>query len=203
MKMGIRKPSIKKSIKARTTGKLKRKVKKAVNPLYGKKGMGLVNNPQKAVYNKVYSKTTVGVSDLVKGGHSSSGKSKAQKHTSTGATQVKQSSPNATHNNPTTVSVASPVNYSPKTYKICGAILKVLALLIILLSLVLMLALPVVGILFALFGILLFVVGRGYTKKAKSISEIPNEVTDDDDSIASSDSDEEAFNTTTSEDEIK
>lgn len=59
MKVGFRKPSLKRSIKARTTGKLKRKMKKAVNPLYGKKGMGLVKNPKKAVYNKVYNKTTV------------------------------------------------------------------------------------------------------------------------------------------------
>lgn len=67
MKIGVRKPSIKKSIKARTTGKLKRKVKSSINPLYGKKGMGLVNNPKKAVYNKVYNKTTIGVNDIVKG----------------------------------------------------------------------------------------------------------------------------------------
>ena len=68
MKMGIRKPNIKKSIKARTTGKIKRQMKKAVNPMYGKKGMGMINNPKKAVYNKVYNKTTVGVSDLVRSG---------------------------------------------------------------------------------------------------------------------------------------
>lgn len=40
MKFGVRKPSLKKTIKARTTGKIKRKVKSSVNPLYGKKGMG-------------------------------------------------------------------------------------------------------------------------------------------------------------------
>lgn len=34
-------------------------MKKAVNPLYGKKGMGLINNPKKAVYNKIYNKVTV------------------------------------------------------------------------------------------------------------------------------------------------
>lgn len=34
-------------------------MKKAVNPLYGKKGMGLINNPKKAVYNKIYNKTTI------------------------------------------------------------------------------------------------------------------------------------------------
>lgn len=59
MKVGIRKPSLKKSLKAKTTGSLKRKAKSAINPLYGKKGMGLINNPKKAVYNKVYNKTTV------------------------------------------------------------------------------------------------------------------------------------------------
>ena len=66
MKFGIRTPNIKSSIKARTTGRAKRAVKRAVNPLYGKKGMGLVNNPKKAVYNKVYNKTSVGVGDLAR-----------------------------------------------------------------------------------------------------------------------------------------
>lgn len=66
MKVGIRKPSLKKSIKARTTGKLKRSIKKSVNPLYGKKGMGVIKNPKKAVYNKVYNKTTVGLGDIIK-----------------------------------------------------------------------------------------------------------------------------------------
>jgi hypothetical protein len=47
MKIGVRKPSLKKSVKARTTGKLKRKAKKAVVPLYGKKGTGLIKNPKK------------------------------------------------------------------------------------------------------------------------------------------------------------
>lgn len=66
MKFGMRKPSIKKSFKARTTGKLKRKVKSSVNPLYGKKGMGWVRDPKKAAYNKVYNKTTFGLRDLLK-----------------------------------------------------------------------------------------------------------------------------------------
>lgn len=66
MKIGIRKPSIKKSISARTTGKAKRAVKKAVVPGYGKKGMGYVKDPKKAVYNKVYKKTTFSIFDLFK-----------------------------------------------------------------------------------------------------------------------------------------
>ena len=58
MKFGLRTPSLKKSFKARTTGKLKRKIKKATNPFYGKKGMGYIKNPKRAVKNKVYNKTT-------------------------------------------------------------------------------------------------------------------------------------------------
>lgn len=65
MKIGVRTPNMKKRVKARTTGKVKRAVKKSVNPLYGKKGMGLVNNPKKAMYNKVYNKTTISVDNLV------------------------------------------------------------------------------------------------------------------------------------------
>ena len=66
MKFGMRKPSIKKSLKARTTGRAKRAVKKAVIPGYGKKGMGWVKNPKKAMYNKVYRKTTFSFWDLFK-----------------------------------------------------------------------------------------------------------------------------------------
>ena len=66
MKIGVRKPSLKKSFKAKTTGALKRKVKKALIPGYGKKGMGWITNPKKALYNKVYNKTTVSAKDVVK-----------------------------------------------------------------------------------------------------------------------------------------
>lgn len=59
-------PSLKKSLKARTTGKLKRTAKKAVNPLYGVKGAGIVKNPKKAVYNKVYKKTSFSIFDIFK-----------------------------------------------------------------------------------------------------------------------------------------
>lgn len=66
MKFGMRKPSLMKSVKARTTGKIKRKIKSSVNPLYGKKGIGLITNPKKAIYNKVYKKTTFSFFDLFK-----------------------------------------------------------------------------------------------------------------------------------------
>lgn len=59
-----RKPSIKKSVSARTKGKAKRSIKGALNPTYGKKGMGWVNDPKKAMYNKVYNKTTTSIFDL-------------------------------------------------------------------------------------------------------------------------------------------
>lgn len=65
MKVGFRKPNIKSSVKARTTGRAKRAVKRKANQLYGKKGMGLLH-PKEAAYNKVYKKTTVGVGDMVK-----------------------------------------------------------------------------------------------------------------------------------------
>ena len=174
MKMGIRKPSIKKSIKARTTGKLKRAAKKAVNPLYGKKGMGFVNNPKKAVYNKVYNKTTVGVSDLLTSGKSSSGKTTSQKTTSARTAPVQRTNHST--------SVKATAVYSSKTYKVCGVVLKIVSSLIILLALILLFASPVAGLLFAAFGVGLFVLGNGYTKRGKilSISEanVANEAAD-------------------------
>lgn len=66
MKFGMRKPSLKKSISARTTGRAKRSFKKTVIPGYGKKGTGFIKNPKKAIYNKVYNKTTFSIFDLLK-----------------------------------------------------------------------------------------------------------------------------------------
>ncbi len=66
MKFGMRKPSLKKSLKARTTGKIKRNIKKTVNPLYDKKGVGFVKNPKKSIYNKAYKKTSFSFFDLFK-----------------------------------------------------------------------------------------------------------------------------------------
>lgn len=67
MKCGMRTPNINKRISARTTGKIKRTVNKAVNPLYGKRGIGFINDPSKAVYNKVYNKTTISVDKIIDG----------------------------------------------------------------------------------------------------------------------------------------
>lgn len=65
MKYGMRKPSIKKSIAARTKGQATRAIKRAVIPGYGKKGMGVLH-PKRALYNKVYHKTTCSLWDLFK-----------------------------------------------------------------------------------------------------------------------------------------
>lgn len=66
MKFGFRKLSLKKSIKSSTTGRLKRSVKSSIDPTYGKKGIGLIKNPKKAVYNKVYNKTSFSIWDIFK-----------------------------------------------------------------------------------------------------------------------------------------
>jgi len=58
LKIGMRKPSVSKSLKARTTGKVTRAIKSSVNPTYGEKGMGYLNDPKRAVKNAVYNKTT-------------------------------------------------------------------------------------------------------------------------------------------------
>ena len=66
MKFGMRNPSIRKSISARTKGRVKRSIKKAFIPWYGKKGTGWIKNPKKAAYNKIYHKTTFSLWDLFK-----------------------------------------------------------------------------------------------------------------------------------------
>lgn len=48
MKLGFRTPSPKKSISSRTTGKIKRTVKRSVNPYYGKNGTGWITDPKKS-----------------------------------------------------------------------------------------------------------------------------------------------------------
>ena len=66
MRIGMRKPSLKKMVEARTTGRAKRVVKKAIVPGYGRKGMGFLKNPKRSIKNSLYKKTTFGISDLFK-----------------------------------------------------------------------------------------------------------------------------------------
>nr|WP_025020758.1 hypothetical protein [Ligilactobacillus equi] len=63
MKLGPRKPSIKRSISARTTGRITRNAKKTLNPTYGKTW---ANNPRKAMYNKIYNKSTYSFWDAIR-----------------------------------------------------------------------------------------------------------------------------------------
>ncbi|WP_270647483.1 hypothetical protein [Paeniclostridium hominis] len=62
----IRKPSFKKSILARTSGRATRAIKKAFIPGYGTKGRGIITNPSKAAYNKVYRATSWTIFDVLK-----------------------------------------------------------------------------------------------------------------------------------------
>lgn len=55
MKFGIRKPSLKKSLAARTS--LKRGVRHNLG-LKAPRGLGWLTNPKRAAYNRVYSRTT-------------------------------------------------------------------------------------------------------------------------------------------------
>ena len=64
MRIGMREPSVKRMIKARTTGRAKRAVKRAVIPGYGRRGMGFVKNPKRAVKGAIYRRTTFSVWDL-------------------------------------------------------------------------------------------------------------------------------------------
>jgi len=63
MKMGFRKPSLKKSIAARTS--VKRAVKNAVG-LRAPRGCGWLTNPKKAAYNRVYNRTTFSLASLLR-----------------------------------------------------------------------------------------------------------------------------------------
>ena len=66
MKIGFRKPSLKESVRARTTGRVKRAVKLKVIPGYGRKGMGWLRDPKRAAYNAVYRRTTFGLGDVLR-----------------------------------------------------------------------------------------------------------------------------------------
>jgi hypothetical protein len=63
MKFGIRKPSLKKSIAARTS--VKRIVKNSLG-LRAPRGYGWLTNPKKAAYNRVYNRTTISWASLLR-----------------------------------------------------------------------------------------------------------------------------------------
>ena len=63
MKFGMRRPSLKKMISARLSPK--RAVRHRLG-LKAPRGWGWLTNPKKALYNRVYTRTTFSISDLIK-----------------------------------------------------------------------------------------------------------------------------------------
>lgn len=61
MKIGLRTPSPRKSLAARTSVKRKIRAK-----LRAPRGYGWLTDPKKALYNRVYNRTTVSMSTLVR-----------------------------------------------------------------------------------------------------------------------------------------
>lgn len=135
MKIGMRTPSLKKSLKARTTSKWKRQAKKAIIPGYGQKGVGWIKNPKKALYNKVYHKTTFGLSDLLK--PSKKRKKKATKEQT---------------------SIKSTKKYGAKDYKEAGIVLIVIGAILVFL-------LPPISFIFITTGFISFIIGHFSMKR--------------------------------------
>ena len=63
VKFGMRKPSIRKSIAARTS--VKRYIRHSLG-VKAPRGWGWITNPKKALYNKVYRKTSFSIFDIFK-----------------------------------------------------------------------------------------------------------------------------------------
>ena len=63
MKFGLRRPSLSKMIAARTSPK--RYLRHSLG-LKAPRGWGWVTNPRRAAYNRVYSRTTFSVADLIR-----------------------------------------------------------------------------------------------------------------------------------------
>lgn len=63
MKFGVRKPSVKRMISARTSPK--RYVRHSLG-LKLPNGFGCISNPKKFMYNKVYNSTTFSIFDIIK-----------------------------------------------------------------------------------------------------------------------------------------
>lgn len=129
----MRTPSLKKSLKARTTSKWKRQAKKAIIPGYGKKGVGWIKNPKKAMYNKVYHKTTFGLSDLLK---------PSKKRKKKVVTKKQQS----------ILSSSGKKQHSPKEYKEAGLVFMVLGAIFLFLF-------PPLGLFLLVTGFISYIIG--------------------------------------------
>lgn len=141
MKIGMRKPSLTKSLKARTTSKWKRQAKKAIIPGYGKKGMGWIKNPKKAMYNKIYHKTTFGLSDLLKPSKKRKKKVVTNKQKSILTSNVKK-------------------KYTAKDYKETGIVLIVTGVIFLFLF-------PPLGFFLFITGFITYIIGRLTTNREK------------------------------------
>ena len=157
MKFGIRKPNYKARFKARTTGKLKRKMKKAVNPLYGKKGMGFIKDPKKSIKSSIYHRTTVGVPSLLPKSQPKQKSAKPPK-----AAPVRNTSAPRTVKNKPFIA-----KYSPKTYNACGILLYIVGGFLALIG---VLGFAAGGIVFLILGVLAIVWGRKYRKISQALT---------------------------------
>lgn len=63
MKFGFRTPSLKRRVSARTSWK--RAVRHSMG-IKAPRGMGIITNPKRSLYNKIYRKTTFGIEDLAR-----------------------------------------------------------------------------------------------------------------------------------------
>lgn len=149
MKFGMRTPNLSKSIKARTTGRIKRATKRAINPVYGKKGIEYINNPRKAIYNNIYSKTTVGINDILK----------IDTTTDNTTNEIWNKNWSREGNN----IYFNNKLYSEKKLKRLGKITLITSIILILLGLCIM---PI-GIIFLIMGIVYFNLARKELKEAK------------------------------------
>lgn len=141
MKIGMRTPSLKKSLKARTTSKWKRQAKRALIPGYGQKGVGWIKNPKKALYNKVYHKTTFGLSDLLKPSKKRKKKVVINKQQSILAPNGKK-------------------QHTPKEYKEAGLVFMVLGAIFLFLF-------PPLGLFSFITGFITYIIGRLTAKREK------------------------------------
>jgi hypothetical protein len=63
VKIGVRKPSLKKSISARTS--MNRMLRNGLG-LKAPRGLGWITNPKRAAYNRVYNRTSTSVFSFIK-----------------------------------------------------------------------------------------------------------------------------------------
>lgn len=66
VRFGIRRPRPLSSLRARTTGRVERSIKRALVPGYGRPGTGWVRDPRRAARSTVHRRTTIGVGDLLR-----------------------------------------------------------------------------------------------------------------------------------------